>query len=75
MFLMDRISFELGVSPETMIVENLDNYIEKFGEPNYNDLISRYGSKDKIEKILLECVENSNSLENVLKDKEVEYTY
>ncbi|MGL5658188.1 MAG: hypothetical protein ACRDDK_03820 [Cetobacterium sp.] len=75
MFLMDRISFELGVSPETMIVENLDNYIEKFGEPNYNDLISHYGSKDKIEKILLECVENSNSLENVLKDKEVEYTY
>lgn len=75
MFLMDRISFELGVSPETMVVENLDNYIEKFGEPNYNDLISHYGTKEKIEKILIECIENSNSLEEVLKEKDVEYTY
>ncbi len=75
MYLMDRISFELGISPETMIVENLENYIEKFGEPNYNDLINHYGSKEKIEKILLECVENSNSLEDILKDKEIEYTY
>lgn len=75
MFLMDRISFEIGVSPETMVVENLDNYIEKFGEPNYNDLISHYGTKEKIEKILIECIENSNSLEEVLKEKDVEYTY
>lgn len=75
MFLMDRISFELGVSPETMVVENLDNYIEKFGEPNYNDLISHYGTKEKIEKILIECIENSNSLEEVLKEKDIEYTY
>lgn len=75
MFLMDRISFELGISPETMVVENLDNYIEKFGEPNYNDLISHYGTKEKIEKILIECIENSNSLEEVLKEKDVEYTY
>lgn len=75
MFLMDRISFELGISPETIVVENLDNYIEKFGEPNYNDLISHYGTKEKIEKILIECIENSNSLEEVLKEKDVEYTY
>lgn len=75
MFLMDRISFELGVSPETMVVENLDNYIEKFGEPNYNDLISHYETKEKIEKILIECIENSNSLEEVLKEKDIEYTY
>ncbi|MGL4977004.1 MAG: hypothetical protein ACRC5G_03220 [Cetobacterium sp.] len=75
MYLMDRISFELSVSQETMVVENLDNYIEKFGEPNYNDLISHYGSKEKIEKILLECVESSNSLEEVLKSNDVEYSY
>ncbi len=75
MYLMDRISFELEISPETMTIENLDNYIEKFGEPNYNDLVKHYGNKEKIEKVLLECVENSNSLEEVIKDKEVEYTY
>ncbi|MGL4567243.1 MAG: hypothetical protein ACRCU6_01795 [Fusobacteriaceae bacterium] len=75
MYLMDRISFELYVAPETMVVENLYNYIEKFGEPNYNDLISHYGSKEKIEKILLECVESSNSLELVLKSNDVEYSY
>ena len=75
MYLMDRISFELEISPETMTIENLDNYIEKFGEPNYNDLISHYGSKEKIEKTLLECVESSNSLEEVLKSKDVEYNY
>lgn len=75
MYLMDRISFELSLSPETMVVENLDNYIDKFGEPNYNDLISHYITKEKIEKALLECIENSNSLEEVLKARDIEYTY
>lgn len=75
MYLMDRVSFELSVAQETMVVGNLDSYIEKFGEPNYNDLISHYGSKEKIEKTLLECVESSNSLEEVLKSKDVEYSY
>lgn len=75
MYLMDRISFELFLSPDTMEVENLDNYIENFGEPNYNDLINYYRNKEKIEKILLKCIENSNRLEEVLKDKEAQYFY
>lgn len=74
MYLMDKVSFELKVSPGDMIVKNLEEYIQEFGEPNYNDLL-KCGSKEKIEKILLECIVKSNSLEQVLKCQHVQHTY
>jgi hypothetical protein len=72
---MDRISFELQMSPETMMIENLEKYIEKFGEPSYNDLVSYFKNKEKIENILLKCIENSYRIDDILMNQDIEYDY
>lgn len=69
MFLIDRISFELELSPEDMTVEYLDEYVDKFGEPNYNDLLNRYSTKKKIETKLIESIENNKKIEEIMSEE------